>query len=200
MTQSKSAAELATLPPGITPEMMKNLGTYNPPDPSTFLDWTPVQTGFAPYFEAVEGAAFAGIIKQADLRDPNFERLLFKATHDTICRQGAKPTGNKPDTRPAVIVRQGGNFTLGSFFALTEVMNALLVYQHENNVEVPVFLKFVNKLEKATEAGRHPWQFEIRIHPEHAKGVEKTKATLLGNESTGLPALLPAKTNGAAAS
>jgi hypothetical protein len=189
------------LPPGITAEMMAKAGEYNPPDFTEFMNWTPAQTGFAPYFEPAKGVMFAAVVERGDMRDPNFERYLFAATHDTICRQGAKPNRDDEDavdTRPVVIVPKDGHFTLGVYYALRDILNALLMYQHENNVRVPVYIKFTEKLQKETKNGRHPWQFEVRLHPDHARGIEATKAKLLGNEGGDLPMLPQGKSAGAA--
>lgn len=187
------------LPPGVTAEMLKNAGEYNPPDMTEFLQWTPTQTGFAPYFEPFKGAMFAAIVEKADQRDINFPRYLFTATHQTLCRQGPKPVDKEDeDNRPVIIVPEEGHFTLGVFYGLVETLNAVLVYQYEKNVRVPIFIRFTERLERATKNGFHPWQFEVRLHPSHAKAIEQTRARMLGAPSDldALPKLPAGPANG----
>lgn len=209
--QKKTNGQEMQLPPGVTPEMIAKAGGYQSPDISQYLDWTMTDTGFAPYFEPFKGAWFAGIVLKGDTRDPQFERYLFEAQHDTLCRQGPKKKdeeGNfdeEHDDRPVVVVPKDKHFTLGVFYGLKDTLNALLVYQHKmsektgETVRVPIFIQFTEKLKKETKSGRHPWQFTIRLHPQHARAIEAVRAKLLGNESDGLPMLPAGKPAGAKA-
>lgn len=189
MTQAKKNTNDMLLPPGVTPDMLTKQA-YETPDINQFADWTTTETGFAPYYEPFKGGWFAAVVLKGDTRDPNFERYLMQAEHDIVCRRGAKPVHEGDvDNRPVVVVKKGQTFTLGVFFGLKETLNALLMYQYEKKARVPVFIQFDGKLENATKAGRHPWQTTVRLHPEHASGIEQARAKLLGNESDGLPML-----------
>lgn len=107
------------------------------------------------YWEPVEGQSFTAFIVGIDKRDPDFERILFKATHDVECYKGPK------DDQEEVTVHEGETFSCG----LYRVFQGLIEQYAMAGIfeKIPVTVTAVEKVKQTGDKAKTYWKFSVRV-------------------------------------
>ena len=130
--------------------------------------WVTEQTGFAPYWNPVEGASFFGIVVEKDERDPEFVRYLMKAVCDTPCKTGSE------DNEEDVLVKAGDYFTVSVYFSLQGLFDFYL----ENGINT--VMKVTAKKQVPTKkTGRKVWQWQVQVSPKDKQLADRKRAELM---------------------
>lgn len=110
---------------------------------------------FPAYWEPSEGATFTAYPVMVDKRDPDFERILFKATHPLDCFRGPK------DDQEEVTVEAGEQFSVSLYKvfqgAIEEyIMLGLLA-------DIPLTVTAIEKATQKADKKKTYWKFSIKV-------------------------------------
>lgn len=135
---------------------------------------------FPAYWEPVEGASFTAYPVAIDKRDPDFERVVFRATHSVDCFKGPK------DDQEEVTVNEGENFTVSLYKVFQGAIEEQIMMGLMDNIPLTV-----TAIEKATQTGdkkKTYWKFSVIVPDDYVNDyktrlLEYSKAKRLASKN-----------------
>jgi len=110
---------------------------------------------FPAYWEPVEGASFTAYPVAIDKRDPDFERIVFRATHSVDCFKGPK------DDQEEVTVNEGENFTVSLYKVFQGAIEEQIMMGLMDNI--PLTVTAIEKLPQAADKKKTYWKFSVIV-------------------------------------